>query len=182
MFIIIHPYKPRAMMVIHPQNTLKRMPATSDAARGTNFSSTSLDTPSTASAMLPPMFTPTSGRPTPPVMSNRPMAAASVFGSQSSQRPSRRSDAEDAGDDAQHPEELVPSSQVETENGTDDRWLVYVICMGSQEGEQFVKEYRVHKSQITLGNLTTMKSKLGYGSRHYMYYKQRSADDPAAAN
>ncbi|PVH34802.1 hypothetical protein PAHAL_7G034700, partial [Panicum hallii] len=26
-----------------------------------------------------------------------------------------------------------------------------------------------------------MKSKLGYGSRDYMYYKQRSADDPAAA-
>jgi hypothetical protein len=64
---------------------------------------------------------------------------------------------------------------------TDDEWIMYVVCKGSDEGEEFVKAYRIDKSEITLGNLTTMKSKLGYGSRDYMYYKQRSADDPAAA-
>jgi hypothetical protein len=63
----------------------------------------------------------------------------------------------------------------------DDEWIIYVICKGSDEGEEFVKTYKIDKSQITLGNLTTMKSRLGYGSRDYMYYKQRSANDPAAA-
>ncbi|KAL6643598.1 hypothetical protein ACP70R_018364 [Stipagrostis hirtigluma subsp. patula] len=160
----------------------QRLPTSSEASRGTKSSSSSLQTPSTASAMLPPMFTlPTSGRPTPPIMSSRPRAAASLFGSPSSQRPSRRSDAEDAGDDCQDPEDLLPSSQVETENGTDNSWIVYVVCKGTEEGEQFSKAYRVDKRHITLANLTTMKSKLGYGSRDYMYYKQRSADDPAAA-
>jgi hypothetical protein len=62
----------------------------------------------------------------------------------------------------------------------DDEWIIYVICKGSDEGEEFVKTYKIDKSQITLGNLTTMKSRLGYGSRDYMYYKQRSANDPAA--
>ncbi|TVU05322.1 hypothetical protein EJB05_48480, partial [Eragrostis curvula] len=97
----------------------KRLPTSSEAARGTKSTSPSLHTPSTASAMLPPMFTPpTSGRPTPPVMSSRPRAAASLFGSPTSRRPSRRSDDEDAGDDSQDPEDLLPSSQVETENGS----------------------------------------------------------------
>ena len=58
---------------------------------------------------------------------------------------------------------------------------MYVVCKGSEEGEQFVKAYRVDKSQITLGNLTTMKAKLGYGSRDYMYYKKRNPDNHAAA-
>ncbi|TVU00071.1 hypothetical protein EJB05_54564, partial [Eragrostis curvula] len=96
----------------------KRLPTSSEAARGSKSTSPSLHTPSTASAMLPPMFTPpTSGRPTPPVMSSRPRAAASLFGSPTSRRPSRRSDDEDAGDDCQDPEDLLPSSQVEIENG-----------------------------------------------------------------
>ena len=58
---------------------------------------------------------------------------------------------------------------------------MYVVCKGTEEGEQFVKAFRVDKCHITLANLTTMKSRLGYGSRDYMYYKQRSVDDPAAA-
>ena len=35
--------------------------------------------------------------------------------------------------------------------------------------------------QITIGNLTTMKSKLGYRSREYMYYKRISAEAPTQA-
>ena len=35
--------------------------------------------------------------------------------------------------------------------------------------------------QITIGNLTTMKSKLGYQSRDYMYYKKRSLEAPVQA-
>lgn len=58
---------------------------------------------------------------------------------------------------------------------------MHVVCQGSEEGQQFLKSYRVPKSDITLGNLTTIKSRLGYGSRDYMYYKERSAADPAAA-
>jgi hypothetical protein len=90
------------------------MPTSSEVARGTHSSSTTLHTP--ASVMLPPMFTPTSGRATPPVMSSRPRAAASLFGSPSSQRASHSSAAEDAGDDCQDPENFLPSSHDETEN------------------------------------------------------------------
>ena len=58
---------------------------------------------------------------------------------------------------------------------------MHVVCKGSEEGQELVKTYKIDKSQITLGTLTTMKSKLGYGSREYMYYKKRSVDDPVAA-
>ena len=37
-----------------------------------------------------------------------------------------------------------------------------------------IKTYRAYLGQITIGNLTTMKSKLGYRSREYKYYKKRS--------
>ena len=53
---------------------------------------------------------------------------------------------------------------------------MHVVCKGSEEGEERVKTYRAD-----LGNLTTMKSKLGYRSREYMYYKRRSAEAPAQA-
>ena len=58
---------------------------------------------------------------------------------------------------------------------------MHVICKGSEEGEEHVKTYRADLSQITIGNLTTMKSKLGYRSREYMYYKRRRAEAPAQA-
>ena len=58
---------------------------------------------------------------------------------------------------------------------------MHVICKGSEEGEERVKTYRADLGQITIGNLTTMKSKLGYRSREYMYYKRRSAEAPAQA-
>ena len=58
---------------------------------------------------------------------------------------------------------------------------MHVICKGSEEGEDRVKTYRAYLGQITIGNLTSMKSKLGYRSRDYMYYKKRSLEDPAQA-
>ena len=58
---------------------------------------------------------------------------------------------------------------------------MHVICKGSEEGQECVKTYRAYVGQITIGNLTTMKSKLGYRSREYMYYKKRSAEAPAEA-
>jgi len=58
---------------------------------------------------------------------------------------------------------------------------MHVVCKGSEEGEERVKTYRAYLGQITIGNLTTMKSKLGYRSRDYMYYKKRSAEAPAIA-
>ena len=58
---------------------------------------------------------------------------------------------------------------------------MHVVCKGSEEGEERVKTYRAYLGQITIGNLTTMKSKLGYRSREYMYYKRRSAEAPAQA-
>jgi len=63
----------------------------------------------------------------------------------------------------------------------EDRWIVHIVCMGTEEGEQFYKAFAIDKSKILLGNLTTLKSKLGYGSRDYMYFKKRSVDDPASA-
>jgi hypothetical protein len=63
----------------------------------------------------------------------------------------------------------------------EDKWTVYVVCKGSEEGEELFKKYTIDKSKISLGSLTTLKSKLGYGSRDYMYYKKRVVDDPASA-
>ena len=57
---------------------------------------------------------------------------------------------------------------------------MHVVCKGSEEGEERVKTNRAYLGQITIGNLTTMKSKLGYRSRDYMYYK-RSLEAPAQA-
>ena len=64
---------------------------------------------------------------------------------------------------------------------TDDRWIMHVICKGSEEGEELVKSFKIDKTQITLGNVTTLKSKLGYGSRDYKYFMKRSVDDPTGA-
>ena len=58
---------------------------------------------------------------------------------------------------------------------------MHVDCKGSEEGEERVKTYRAYLGQITIGNLTSMKSKLGYQSRDYMYYKKRNAEAPAEA-
>ena len=54
---------------------------------------------------------------------------------------------------------------------------MHVVCKRSDE----VRTYRADLGQITIGNLTTMKLKLGYRSREYMYYKRRSAEAPAQA-
>ena len=58
---------------------------------------------------------------------------------------------------------------------------MHVVCKVSEEGEEHVKTYRAYLGQITIGNLTSMKSKFGYRSRDYMYYKKRSAEAPAEA-
>src|SRR6185312_9078327 len=58
---------------------------------------------------------------------------------------------------------------------------MHVVCKGSEEGEERVKTYRAYLGQIMIGNLTSMKSKLGYRSRDYMYYKKRSAEAPVEA-
>ena len=58
---------------------------------------------------------------------------------------------------------------------------MHVVCKGSEEGEERVKTYRADLGQITIANLTTMKSKLGYRSREYMYYKKRSLEAPSQA-
>jgi len=58
---------------------------------------------------------------------------------------------------------------------------MHVDCKGSEEGEERVKTNRAYLGQITIGNLTTMKSKLGYRSREYMYYKKRISEAPAQA-
>ena len=58
---------------------------------------------------------------------------------------------------------------------------MHVVCKGSEEGEERVKTYRAYLGQITIGNLTTMKSKSGYRSKEYMYYKKRSLEAPSQA-
>ena len=58
---------------------------------------------------------------------------------------------------------------------------MHIVCKGGEEGQECVKTYRAYVGQITIGNLTSMKSKLGYRSRDYMYYKKRSAEAPAEA-
>jgi len=63
----------------------------------------------------------------------------------------------------------------------EDKWTIYVVCNGTEEGEQFHRSFSIEKSLLTLRNLITLKSKLGYGSRDYMYYKRRSVDDRESA-
>ena len=58
---------------------------------------------------------------------------------------------------------------------------MHVVCKGSEEEQERVRIYKAALGQIMIGNLTTMKSKLGYRSREYMYYKRRSAEAPAQA-
>ena len=83
-----------------------------------------LHTPASVLAMLPPMFTQTTGTVTDdPVMSTRPGVKTSLFGSPSCQRASQRSADEDAHDHGQDPENLLPSSQDETET----RYIVSAV-------------------------------------------------------
>ena len=89
------------------------MPTSSEAARPTHSSSTMLHTP--ASAMLPSVFTPTTARAS-VVPASRPRAAASLFGTSSSQRTSHSSGADDACEDSQEPEKFLPLSQDEIDN------------------------------------------------------------------
>jgi hypothetical protein len=63
----------------------------------------------------------------------------------------------------------------------EDKWTIYVVRKGTEEGEQFHRSFSIEKSLLTLGNLISLKSKLGYGSRDYMYYNRRSVDDPESA-
>lgn len=77
-------------------------------------------------AMLPPMFTTTSGTTTDGApISSRPAATTSLFGSASSQRASQRAADEDACDDGQDPQYLLPSSQDETETRRDQSSKTY---------------------------------------------------------
>jgi hypothetical protein len=45
---------------------------------------------------------------------------------------------------------------------------------GRAEGGQEFANYKIDKNEITLGNLITMKSSLGYGASDYLYYKRRN--------
>jgi len=77
-------------------------------------------------AMLPRMFTTTSGTATDGApISSRPAATTSFFGSASSQRASQRAADEDARDDGQDPQYLLPSSQDETETRRDQSSKTY---------------------------------------------------------
>jgi hypothetical protein len=51
-------------------------------------------------------------------------------------------------------------------------WTLYFNCQGGQQGLEFF-QYEVERSNISFGNLLTMKSHLGYGVRDYLYYKKR---------
>jgi len=55
------------------------------------------------------------------------------------------------------------------------------FAWGLMRENKLYKAFAIDKSKISLGNLTTLKPKLGYGSRDYMYFKKRSVDDPASA-
>lgn len=52
-------------------------------------------------------------------------------------------------------------------------WILHFTCHGGPQGEESA-QFECERGDLTLGNLTTIKSQLGFGLRDFMYYKQRS--------
>jgi len=57
----------------------------------------------------------------------------------------------------------------------------FFYLQGGTRGQQFA-QYTIARDDLTFGNLITMKSNLGYGTRDYLYYKRRSGNSIATLN
>jgi len=69
-------------------------------------------------------------------------------------------------------ENIVMSSE-ETES-----WTLYFRLIGAPP-EQDIAEIELERKDLTFGNLLTMKSRLGYTMRDFLYYKKRSGNNVA---
>ncbi|XP_021316054.1 uncharacterized protein LOC110435060 isoform X2 [Sorghum bicolor] len=139
--------------------------------------STSMPTPAAAMALTCNTVTPASVR-TPPSTMSRPKATMSLFRTPSSRTATPPAD-EDGGDASQGQESHRRSTQ--TDDNSEQTWTMSFICKGAPGGQEFA-QYTIDRNSITFGNLITMKSKLGYGARDYLYYKRRCGNAIATLN
>lgn len=57
-------------------------------------------------------------------------------------------------------------------DSSEETWTLHFTCKGTPMGQEF-NRYILDRTQLTFGNLITMKSNMGYGVRDYLYYKRR---------
>ena len=65
-------------------------------------------------------------------------------------------------------------------DSSEQTWTISFTCKGAPGGQQFA-QYTIARDELMFGNLITMKSNLGYGTRDYFYYK-RSGNSVATLN
>jgi len=58
-------------------------------------------------------------------------------------------------------------------------WTLCLNLIGAAPDRDIVEITKVNKNDITFGELLTMKSRLGYTVRDFLYYKKRSANNVA---
>jgi hypothetical protein len=61
---------------------------------------------------------------------------------------------------------------------SEETWILYFTCKGALAREETI-QYEIDRSDLTFGNLLTMKSHMGYGVRDYLYYKRRCGNTVA---
>jgi len=66
-------------------------------------------------------------------------------------------------------------------DSSEQTWTISFTCKGAPGGQQFA-QYTIARDELMFGNLITMKSNLGYGTRDYLYYKRRSGNSIATLN
>lgn len=59
-----------------------------------------------------------------------------------------------------------------------ESWTLYFRLIGAPP-EQDIAEIELERHELTFGNLLTMKSRLGYNMRDFLYYKKRSGNNVA---
>lgn len=62
-----------------------------------------------------------------------------------------------------------------------ESWILYFQLIGTKNGEEFCR-LEIERKDITFGNLLTMKSRLGYSVRDFLYYKKRCGNGVATIN
>lgn len=59
-----------------------------------------------------------------------------------------------------------------------ESWMLYFDLVGAPP-ERDIAEIKLDRIDLTFGNLSTMKSRLGYSVRDFLYYKKRSGNNVA---
>lgn len=73
--------------------------------------------------------------------------------------------------DSQRRENTTTSEETES-------WILYFQLIGATPRQEFA-EIEIDRNDLTFGNLLTMKSRLGYSVRDFLYYKKRCGNGVA---